>query len=78
MRIGISKNFKLISAVSGIKRAEVKNETLVMYGKDMRFPIMAEYPDTDRASDALEKLLKKEYLVIPEEYVEMTKKNSAV
>ena len=74
MKIGISENFRLIKVFEGISYACIKDSVLKAYkktGDDDDNPLVtARYPDFDRASEALEKLMKKDYLTIPQDYVE--------
>ncbi|MCR4739679.1 MAG: hypothetical protein K5886_05375 [Lachnospiraceae bacterium] len=74
MKIGISDNFRLIKVFEGVSYACIEDSTLKAYKKvgdqDDNPLVTAVYPDFDRASEALEKLMKKDYLTIPKDYVE--------
>ena len=67
MRIGISKNFRIQEVYGNVVSASV-DENICYFQLADDSTLLVEYPDTERASDALEKILKKEYLVVPLEY----------
>ncbi len=67
MRIGLSKNFRIQEIFGEVTTASV-DENICYFQISDGSSLIAEYPDGERASDALEKLLKKGYLVIPMEY----------
>ncbi|MCR5733871.1 MAG: hypothetical protein K6G22_04605 [Lachnospiraceae bacterium] len=75
MKIGISDNFRLVKVFEGISYACLEDSVLKAYKKmgdpDDSPVVTAAYPDFDRASEALEKLMKKDYLTIPKDYVKV-------
>ncbi len=75
MKVGISENFRLIEVFDGIHYAclESPNRLSVFFEKNKGSgaPLLtAQYPDHDRAAEALEKLMKKDYLTIPKDFIE--------
>ncbi len=72
MKIGIAKNFKVVKVYGGIDSGTLANNVCWFYReKGGPFPMAVEYPNEERAADALEKILKKDYLVVPEEYLKL-------
>ena len=67
MRIGISRNFRIQEVYGNVVSASA-DENICYFRLGDDSTLLVEYPDSERASDALEKILKKEYLVVPLEY----------
>ena len=74
MKIGISNDY-LIEAVYTVSHAQRKNAVCSFFvessvdGLLIQKELCVDYESVNRAAEALEKLLKKNYLVIPKEYI---------